>query len=91
MDGNQKEPIRFHAKKIGENKFDTNLTGIRKNQFNSMPRRSITMTIPVLKRLVEKYREQKKDLYLVLIYLEMAYDTLPRTIIFYGLKAKDTL
>ena len=61
-------------------------TVIRENQFRFMPGKSSTETIHLLRRLMEKYRERKKDLLLVLIDLEKAYDSIPRSIVWESLK-----
>ena len=42
---------------------------IRENQFDFMPGRLTIEAIHVLRRLMEKYRERKKDLHMVFIDL----------------------
>ncbi|XP_057544003.1 uncharacterized protein LOC130823399 [Amaranthus tricolor] len=37
---------------------------------------------------MDKYREQKKDLHMVFIYLEKAYDSIPRRVIWDSIKAR---
>ena len=62
------------------------VTVIRENQFEFMPGRSATEAIHLLRKLMEKYREQKKDLHLVFIDLEKVYDSIPRSSIWDSLK-----
>ena len=61
---------------------------IRENQFGFMPGRSTIKALHILRRLMEKYRERKKDLHMVFIDLEKAYDSIPQHIIWDSLKAR---
>ena len=61
-------------------------TVIKENQFRFMPGRSTTEAIHLLRRLMEKYRERKKDLHLVFIDLEKAYDSIPQSLVWDSLK-----
>jgi len=61
---------------------------ILENQFSFMPGRSPIEAIHLIRRLIEVYRDRKKDPRIVFIDLKKAYDRVPREVLWKCLKKK---
>ncbi|XP_074363467.1 uncharacterized protein LOC141704020 [Apium graveolens] len=80
-----------HTMKLWEIVIETRLKSkveVLENQFGFMPGRSTLEAIHLLRQLMEKYRVHSKDLHLMFIDLEKAYDSVRREVIWESLVAK---
>ena len=69
-----------HTMKIWERIVDKRVRGeveVAEEQFGFMPGRGTTNAIFILRQMAEKYKEKGRDLHMVFIDLEKAYDRVP--------------
>ena len=76
--------------KVVERRLRSDIS-ISESQFDFMPGRSTTEAIHLIRRLMELFKDRKKDLHIVFIDLEKAYDKVPHKVMWECLKKKQVL
>jgi hypothetical protein len=78
-----------HTMKLCERIIEHRLRGVTnvtKYQFGFMPERSTIDAIFLIRQLMERCREQKKDVHIIFIDLKKAYDKVPRNVMWWVLQ-----
>jgi hypothetical protein len=80
--------LMSHTMKLQERIIEHRLRGVtnvNENQFGFMPGRLTMEAIFLIKQLMKRCREKKKDLHMVFIDLENAYDKVTRNLMWWAL------
>jgi hypothetical protein len=78
-----------HTMKLCERIIEHRLrrvTNVTENQFGFMPGRSTMDAIFLIRQLMKRCREQKKDLHIIFIGLVKSYDKVPRNVMWWALQ-----
>jgi hypothetical protein len=86
--------LMSHTMKLWERIIEHRLRGvtnITKNQFGFIPERSTMDAIFLIRQLMERCRQQKKNLHMVFIDLKKAYDKVTRNVMWWALQKHKVL
>jgi hypothetical protein len=81
--------LMSHTMKLCERIIEHHLRGVTnvtENQFGFMPGRSTMKTIFLIRQLMERCMEQKKDLHMIFIDLKKIYDKVLRNVMWWALQ-----
>jgi hypothetical protein len=76
-----------HTMKLWERIIEHRLRGVTnviENQFGFLPERSTMEAIFLIRQLIERCKEQKKDMHMIFIDLEKVYDKVTRNVIWWA-------